>query len=84
MVWDGLTTDQNGGSEILGYDLWRDDGDEGDFIGLLFTNTIMALSLTDRTPETSLVYRYKYRARNINGWGEFSDVGYLYAADLPG
>jgi hypothetical protein len=83
MTWVGLQTSENGGSEILGYDLWRDDGDEGDFVGLLFTDTIMALSFTDRTPITSLVYRYKYRARNINGWGEFSEVGYLYAADVP-
>jgi len=44
----------------------------------------MALSFTDRTPKTSLIYSFKYRARNINGWGEFSDVGYLYAADVPG
>jgi hypothetical protein len=29
------------------------------------------------------VYRYKYRARNINGWGDFSDPGYIFAADLP-
>lgn len=29
------------------------------------------------------VYRYKYRARNVNGWGDFSHPGYLFAADVP-
>jgi hypothetical protein len=24
-----------------------------------------------------------YRARNINGWGQFSNAGYLFAADNP-
>jgi len=36
MVWNGLSTEQNGGSPVLGYDLWRDDGDEGDFIRLFY------------------------------------------------
>lgn len=83
MVWNGLATSENGGSAILGYDLWRDDGDEGDFNRLSNSDVSMALSYTDRTPRQSLVYRYKYRARNVNGWGAFSDVGYLYAADVP-
>lgn len=50
---------------------------------LFYTDTVMALKFTDRTPATSLIYRYKYRARNINGWGEFSEVGFLFAADIP-
>jgi hypothetical protein len=83
IVWDYLTTEQNGGSQVLGYDLWRDDGQSGDFSQLFFTNTIIAESFTDVQVETSLVYRYKYRARNINGYGPFSDLGYLYAADVP-
>lgn len=84
VVWDLLTTEQNGGSQILGYDLWRDDGDSGDFTSLFFTDTTIASSFTDLQVEMSLVYRYKYRCRNINGWGEFSDPGYLYAASVPG
>lgn len=30
-----------------------------------------------------VTYKYQYRARNINGWGDFSDYGYLFAADVP-
>ena len=29
------------------------------------------------------VFRYKWRARNINGWSEFSPVAYLIAASIP-
>jgi hypothetical protein len=83
VVWDELTTDENGGSTILSYDLWRDDGDSGDYVSLFFTDRIIATSFTDLQVETSLVYRYKYRCLNVNGWGEFSDPGYLYAANVP-
>ena len=67
----------------MGYDLWRDDGRSGDFTSLFSTNTIMAVQFTDLQVETSLVYRYKYRARNFNGWGPFSEIGYLFAASAP-
>jgi hypothetical protein len=83
VVWDYLLLSENGGSEVLGYDLWRDDGRSGDFTKLFFTETIIAESYTDLQVETSLIYRYKYRARNINGYSEFSELGYLYAADVP-
>ena len=68
---------------ILGYDLWRDDGHAGDFIQLFYTNTVTSLRYTDYTVEYALRYRYKYRARNINGWGQFSNLGYLIAASVP-
>jgi hypothetical protein len=56
----------------------------GDFVPLFFTDTIMANSYTDRSVVKSLIYRYIYRARNINGWGDFSEPGYLFAANVPG
>ena len=59
----------SGGSPVLGYELWRDDGDDGDFINLFFTDTILGTSYTDNNVEKSQQYRYIYRARNVNGWG---------------
>jgi hypothetical protein len=64
--------------------LWRDDGLDGDYMNLFYTNTIMALTYTDYNVEQSLKYRYIYRARNINGWGLFSEPGRCFAADIPG
>lgn len=74
---------ENGGSQVLGYDLWRDDGNSGDYQRLFFSDTIVATTFTDSRVFPSLVYRYVVRARNINGWGLFSEPGYLYAADVP-
>lgn len=73
----------NGGAEINGYDLWRDDGDSGDYIRLFEINTVIASSFTDIAVHKSITYRYIYRAKNSNGWGEFSDPGYLFAANVP-
>lgn len=42
VVWDLLLEAENGGSTILGYDLWRDDGRSGDFESLIFTDTTIA------------------------------------------
>jgi len=28
-------------------------------------------------------YRVRYRAQNFNGWGSWSDVGYIRAASIP-
>jgi hypothetical protein len=67
----------------LGYDLWRDDGASGSFTDLYYTTIVLATSYIDTNVEKGVTYRYKYRARNINGWGDFSDVGYLFAADVP-
>jgi len=64
--------------------LWRDDGNNGDFYSLYFIDSILGLGFTDLMVEKAVSYRYMYRARNINGWGEFSNIGYLYAASVPG
>lgn len=77
----------NGGSTILGYDLWRDDGYGGDPVSLFgskaSTESILALTYTDFNVAKGVTYRYRYRARNINGWGDFSVDGYLFASSVP-
>jgi len=83
-VSSALATD--GGSAVLSYDLWRDDGLGGDFSTLYSqasSQSILALTFTDFNVQEGVTYRYKYRARNINGWGAFSGVAYLFAAAKP-
>lgn len=63
--------------------MWRDDGNDGDFVNLFYTDTILGSTYTDNNVIKSEKYRYKYRARNINGWGPFSNPSYLLAADTP-
>lgn len=77
VVFDSLESIAfNGGSPILGYDLWRDDGKGGDPVSLYgskaTTESILVLSYVDFAVAKGITYRYKYRARNINGWGDFS------------
>lgn len=83
--FDALTTTvENGGSEVLGYDLVRDDGENGDFESLVSNKeSYLGLQFTDYLVTPGKHYRYKYRAMNVNGWGDFSDIGYLYAASVP-
>ena len=30
-----------------------------------------------------LIYRFRYRANNINGWSEYSNISYLFASQAP-
>ena len=83
IIYEAIDPSETGGSDILGYDLWRDDGADGDFKSLYHTDSILGLSYVDYDVETALLYRYTYRARNINGYGDFSEPGYLYAANVP-
>ena len=73
----------SGGSPITGYDLWRDDGNNGDFFRIYSVDNVLALQYLDFNVVRGRTYRYKYRARNVNGWGEFSSSSYLYASDVP-
>lgn len=83
ILYEAIAVTETGGSDILGYDLWRDDGAEGDFKALYKINNILALSYVDFDVKPGRLYRYKYRARNVNGYSEFSKPGYLYAASVP-
>ena len=83
IIYEEIEPSETGGSDIIGYDLWRDDGLDGDFINLYHTDTILGLSYVDYEVATRYLYRYKYRVRNVNGYSEFSDAGFLYAANVP-
>jgi hypothetical protein len=68
---------------VLGYDLWRDDGLNGNYFDLYQSNSVLSTTFFDTNVVPNRLYRYIYRARNINGWGDFSFPGYLFAADVP-
>jgi hypothetical protein len=72
--------EQTGGIQLTSYELWRDDGRAGDFTKL---SSSLGTQFTDLQVQPHLLYRYKYRAENQNGFGEFSDIGYLFASDTP-
>ena len=62
-----------------------DDGLGGDYVSLV-GGTIDTM-LTTKTIREGIFkgreYRFRYRCKNVNGWGAFSDVTYIRAAVVP-
>ena len=72
VLYNAVSIAANGNTPILGYQLWRDDGNNGEFVSLYGVDNVLALTHIDYLVEKGTIYRYRYRARNINGWGDFS------------
>ena len=75
----------SGGSPIISYELQMDDGMSGEFSSV---NGIKINSLlTTYTVTTNVIkgrrHRFRYRAKNIVGWGPYSDDSYILAATVP-
>lgn len=70
----------NGGSPIISYEVQIDDGNDGNF------NSIYTLSpslIFSSGIIRGAMYRTRYRAQNMNGWGPLSDTSLLQAATVP-
>lgn len=81
--YDAILPADNGGSPILGYQLWRDNGNGGEFSALYDIDLNLGLSFIDQNVIAGVTYRYVYRVRNVNGWSGFSPIGYLIAGTTP-
>lgn len=75
----------NQGSSILTYDVQIDDGIGGPFSTFAGgQTTYLSLSAVDTTGITKgETYRVRYRAKNINGWSDYSNIAYVLAASPP-
>jgi hypothetical protein len=82
-----LLASENGGSDILSYEIQMDDGQGGDFYSLAGNETAgktLATTFTIRQDiQDGGLYRFRYRARNVNGWSSFSAIAYIRAATVP-
>lgn len=83
--WDGVLGLDTGGSAITSYNLQWDQG-SGVF-GVDLAGASVDYILTSYTLTNGLVagglYAFRYRAANKYGWGPWSDVATLAAADHP-
>lgn len=75
----------DGGSEILGYEMQIDDGNNGNFITILGTDQ---RSFNTQVTVTSGIvqgktYRVRYCAYNSIGSGPWSDIAYIVSATVP-
>lgn len=82
-----LLASENGGSDILSYEIQMDDGQGGDFYSLAGGETAGDSLATTYTIGQDIqdggLYRFRYRARNVNGWSSFSAIAYIRAATVP-
>lgn len=69
----------------MSYSLEIDDGTGGDFlpvVGLLSNYLHLDFTVTGQIVKSTL-YRLRYRALNIIGWGDYSPIAYVRAANRP-
>jgi hypothetical protein len=83
--WDALTAPNNGGETITSYHLVWDLGTgtaNQEVVG--FTTPFLSLSHVISTSITAgTSYKFKYRAQNVLGWGDYSDEVTIKAAKEP-
>ena len=83
MRWNLLDLDtQNGGSAILSYNLQWNAGSGEVNVNLAGYSTAYLHSFLTVTSGVTAgaLYNFRYRARNVYGWGEFSDQVTIKAA----
>lgn len=77
----------NGGSTIMSLQLQWDEGSSGarwaTLLGFSPFTTTSSYTITGSRVQSGRVYKFRYRARNIHGWGPFSDPLDLLAASIP-
>lgn len=85
--WNLLTEDRIGMSPVTSYNLWWDEGSNGEFwytlIGLdepVLTQTMF--TVTNNVLEGQY-YKFKIRSKNIWGWGLFSPIVTIRASSWP-
>lgn len=56
-----------------------DDGKGGDFVSLkgFSTDNLETNFLVDKSVTKGTFYWFRYRAKNINGWSDFSPIKYI-------
>lgn len=81
-----FTVAMNGGSAVLSYELQMYNYTSSSWLSLVggaSAYTIATSFTQEQGLEKGSTYMFRYRAWNINGAGEFSDVSYLVAAQVP-
>lgn len=59
-----------------------DDGLSGEF-SVIFTTSEVTYFVATEGIVRGRNYRFRYRVRNVNGWSQFSDTGFITAFSIP-
>ena len=88
LTWQALLDDSDGGSPLLSYNIQWDQGSgtiDTELIG--YSVPYLSLSYLVTSSVEGLVngatYKFRYRASNKFGWGEYSDISSILAATIP-
>ncbi len=86
--WTQLPANRIGMSPVTSYNLWWDQGSNGEFWYSLIGLVEPILVQTSFTVTNGVLegqdYKFKIRAKNIWGWGPFSPVATIRASTVPG
>jgi hypothetical protein len=77
------TSPNDGGSPILSYALEMDNGQGGAYTQIVGHNTHSMLTSYTVNVIKGTQYRFRYRAKNAVGFGEYSDHSVILAAGVP-
>lgn len=87
VTWTALTSPSNGDSTILTYNLQWDAGTNGGtwyhLVGYSPSSTGTSYTITSGIT-TGTSYLFRVRAKNIYGWGTYSDSASIKPSSVPG
>ena len=81
-----ISSPQNGGSAIISYQLEYDDASGATIWTVISgypTNSLLQQGTVSSSITIGATYKFRYRAKNLFGWGPYSDTLDLYAASVP-
>jgi hypothetical protein len=82
-----LAGEFTGGSSIVSLQLQWDQGTRGaswsTLLGFSPFTTSTVYTITGSVVQSARIYKFRYRAYNIHGWGPYSDALDLLAASIP-
>lgn len=84
LSWIPLTGVDAGNSDIIAYSLYWDEGDSNKAAADVALNDANVDQFTVLNVQGGVTYRFRVRARNIYGAGEFSDDTIVVPDDAPG
>lgn len=86
VTYANLDGELTGGSQVTSLHLQWDEGTVGRSWQTLigeYPNALNQVFTISGLVQTGHTYQFRYRARNLLGWGEWSDSAYVLAASLP-